>query len=244
MKKSKKNTSTALIVATPPIHAQTLLAKKMAGSPAEIAGIVVGLHHEIGLSWGRGLWLSAFCGKALVELKKTLGHGEWLPYIEKNFAGRGLSERTVRNYLTIWEEARSRLPKSGKLAELPDKPLSEFTSVDQQALIAGLQKICKGETVRTLVGDCLEDSGLAKKSHGHALRTQGGGKRKRGEGDSAADEAEAEKVGAEGAWNQIERDVRREHAEQTWAHLPHAKRKELKQLFSDLASTFAQTLKT
>lgn len=38
------------------------------------------------------------CGAVLVEAKRRVGHGNWLPWLEANFAG---SERTARNFMSV-----------------------------------------------------------------------------------------------------------------------------------------------
>lgn len=54
------------------------------------------------------------CGEELVQLKAQLDHGQWLPWIERNFHA---SEWTARNYMRIASN-RERVPDSSIRAAL------------------------------------------------------------------------------------------------------------------------------
>lgn len=56
----------------------------------------------------RKKWLicALHCGEALLEIKRLLGHGQWIPWLEKNFDG---SVRTAEVYMGIakhWGDSR------------------------------------------------------------------------------------------------------------------------------------------
>jgi hypothetical protein len=189
-KSSPKNPAPApLAIITKPMTLATLGGPKF-GDTASLTAITVKLHQEIGLTVGRAVWLSAYCGRVLTDLKKSLPHGEWLKYFAEKLETEGLSERTGRVYMELWKAAQARLVKSAGSADLADKPLSQLTPGDNAKLIEALQKVCDGETARELCGSVMEDVGIARKAHGHGLKGKAGGARDR-KGELTEEEEEA-----------------------------------------------------
>jgi hypothetical protein len=58
-------------------------------------------------------------GDLLIEAKKQVGHGEWLPWLKANFA---FSDRTARLYMQV---ARSRADVEAKMATVADLTLRD-----------------------------------------------------------------------------------------------------------------------
>lgn len=55
--------------------------------------------HEMALDAGKQTLEYAFeCGRVLAEVKDSLGHGEWVPWVKENFRG---STRTAQRYLRL-----------------------------------------------------------------------------------------------------------------------------------------------
>ena len=98
-------------------------------SPAETR--VLELATEFALAWQRTLSLAVQLGEALVVLKRELGHGAWLPWLELNFP---LGEQSARNFMDL---ARNH-QKIGDLP--PGTPVS--------AALAWLQSQRRGERGR------------------------------------------------------------------------------------------------
>ena len=71
------------------------------------------LHEEFLGAARRTLQIGIQIGKLLEDKKGELGHGNWLPWCEKNLA---FTERTARNYMRLWTH-RAQL-KSANVSDL------------------------------------------------------------------------------------------------------------------------------
>ena len=62
---------------------------------------ITDLHAEIGGLFMQSLDKAILIGSLLLQQKKSMDHGEWIPWIEKNLP---FKERTARNYLRVYRE--------------------------------------------------------------------------------------------------------------------------------------------
>ncbi len=70
----------------------------------------MGLKYWIVMNLVKSLWQSAPYLHPVIEVKDLLPHGEWLPYLDREF---GWSQRTAYNFMNVAE-------KFATVASLPD----------------------------------------------------------------------------------------------------------------------------
>jgi hypothetical protein len=81
----------------------------------DAAAEIIRLHAEILAAARTTIQKAIRIGELLLQEKQRVGHGKWLPWIKANV---GFSERTVRNYIRVYDN-RDRL-KSANVADLSD----------------------------------------------------------------------------------------------------------------------------
>ena len=65
----------------------------------DIATQIKAEHEAVAASFKRGLEHAMRAGDLLIEVKKQLRHGEWLPWLEKNCGG--VTPRSAQHYMKL-----------------------------------------------------------------------------------------------------------------------------------------------
>jgi hypothetical protein len=85
-------------------------------------------------------------GRRLVEAKKIVGHGAWLPWLEREF---GWSDRTARNFINVHEMVRERKLETVSNLKIPLKSLYLLAApgTSDEVCQQMLDRAANGETV-------------------------------------------------------------------------------------------------
>jgi hypothetical protein len=138
----------------------------VADLPDDLRGAVdeaIRFHIESGLMLGRGAIYYALSGKAIASLKKKIGHGQWLPFVEAHLKPAGLPERTCRHHMQVWEAAKAKALKSTlseETVQLLEAPLESLNEKGRAELLKIASQVCQGTNAEQL----LLESGLKKEA--------------------------------------------------------------------------------
>jgi hypothetical protein len=120
----------------------------------------VAAHGAISLYLARGVAGSAIAGKIAAEIKKSLKHGEWLPFVKEHFEPHGIAERTIQYHMKVWEATKVKALKSAQFSELLDRPTSDLNEGERAELLKIASQVCQGTNADQL----LIESGLKKEA--------------------------------------------------------------------------------
>jgi hypothetical protein len=93
-------------------------------------------------------------GRDLIAMKKALGHGHYLEWIEAEF---DMSETTARNFVNV----ATRFSKSATVADLSPRILYELAapSTPDEVVAQVEARAASGETVTARAGTCANPGG-------------------------------------------------------------------------------------
>lgn len=115
---------------------------------------LLGLHGSVRDCASRFAVAVVMCGLAMIALKRRVGHGKWMPYVEEVLTPNGISHRMVTRYIAVAEAAWRTLPmlRQFKLERLLDGPVS-MDDPDLRPVSEMITEATVAETWRELMLD-------------------------------------------------------------------------------------------
>jgi hypothetical protein len=117
-------------------------------------------HSMVGISLAQGAAFMILCGAELHRLKRELGEtrgrrgntANVCSFSQLAQQNTGISERTVFNYLALYQGAKKRLPLLN-VQELLNTPIGKLPELKRQQLLEAVKKITDGQTAQQLMWD-------------------------------------------------------------------------------------------
>ena len=110
---------------------------------------IIKLHNMTVFFGNQTLMIAVQCGKLLLERKRSLPHGSWLPWIKENLP---FSSRTAERYIKVWEN-RERAKTAYELEHMHTLSLRQFYQMltDSKSIKPGLIHADKKRMIRDIV---------------------------------------------------------------------------------------------